>query len=174
MKVHVMILFRSIIFAVLATITWIEGARALDPLAIDILTFRLGMSPQEVERGLIRQGIQPVDWVRRHVACPNRPDAACLSSLTVPTQDGTLEIGFSLAARVERIDYTLRATGPGEPAMIRASVLNRFGPPSGKHDLTWCLEATASGDCPAGQPVLRFRSGPGLVSFLSLTAAVVP
>ena len=156
--------------AILGLFLGAGSARALDTSGADILNLRLGMAPREVEDILSAQAIDAKRWERHTRPCLIAPASSCLSELIAPTRDGRLAIGFSPAAwTVQRIDYTFKASGAGEPEMIRASVMRRYGDPSDVTDTVWCARISAVGTCPPDRPNLRFRHGSGVTVILSLS-----
>ncbi len=162
--------FRLSLYVAAAFLLCASPASALDVRETDILNLRLGMRLEEVEMVLRVQGIDAHRWERHTQPCPIAPASSCLTALLAPTRDGRLAIGFSAASgAVRRIDYVFKANGPGEPDMIRASVMRRFGDPSDVTDTIWCLRISAKGTCPTDQPHLRFQPGPGVTLILSLS-----
>ncbi|MEI7712401.1 MAG: hypothetical protein WCI94_13265 [Rhodospirillales bacterium] len=159
--------FRLPLYAALTVFLTVGSARALELGGVDILNLRLGMAAAEVEAVLLSQAIDPKRWDRQTMPCPS---GTCLKELVTPTRDGRLAIGFTtIGGTVRRIDYTFRANGSGEPEMIRASVLRRFGDPSDVTDTVWCGRISAVGTCPADRPNLRLRRGAGVTMVLSLS-----
>jgi hypothetical protein len=153
-------------------------SEAFDAGSVDILTLRLGQSEDEVVARLADQGIGEARMQRQRHACPRNPAVICLAAIQARTRDGMLTITFGDATTgtasdvvfVHRIEYRLSGKGAGEPDMIRASVLNRFGEPSWRQPLAWCGRAARATGCPADQPRLTFEAGPGVSSLLTLTA----
>ena len=159
--------FRRLLYAALALCLTVGSARALELGGVDILNLRLGMAAAEVEAALLSQAIDPKRWDRHTVPCPS---GTCLTELVAPTRDGRLAIGFATTGgTVRRIDYTFRANGTGEPEMIRASVLRRFGDPSDVTDTVWCGRISPVGTCPPDRPNLRLRHGAGVTMVVSLS-----
>ncbi|MDR3537032.1 MAG: hypothetical protein P4L71_11085 [Acetobacteraceae bacterium] len=143
----------------------IRPATAFDPHQVDVLTLRLGMTEAQATERLLAQGIpiQAIDG-QRH-PCPDSPRGTCLTTVTAPTKDGRLVLHFrpdghgTASHTVDSIIYTLRFHSFGEPAMIRTSVLGRYGPPNVLDPLTWCAQVGRNGTCPADQPRLTFQPG---------------
>lgn len=159
-----------LLFVLLFALPAAGASHAFDPDNTDILNLRLGMPLQTVEAILTGQGIPPQRWERRTHPCPKDTAATCLTEVLAPTRDGKLAIGFSpTTGSVRRIDYTFKANGAGEPDMIRASVMHRFGDPSDVTDTVWCPRISAKGTCPADRPTLRLRHGAGVTLVLSLS-----
>ena len=157
------------IFAALTLALWGAAAAALDPREADILGLRLGMAVLEVESRLQAQGSSEARWISKQQPCDSNRSGLCLTALTAPTKDGLLDIAFSPAETIVRIDYTLRSMGMGEPAIIRSAVLSQFGPPSDATELAWCLRPNAAGACSLDRPSLRLLPGPGVTSVLRLS-----
>src|SRR4051794_12011660 len=177
-KVRDMVHFSRWLLAVGLLLLLAGRSEAFDAGSIDILTLRLGQSEDEVVARLADQGIGEARMQRQRHACPHDPAASCLTAIQARTRDGMLTISFGNPASrtasedvsVHRIEYRLSGKGAGEPDMIRASVLNRFGEPSWRQPLAWCGRAARATGCPADQPRLTFEAGPGVSSLLPLTA----
>ncbi|HEY1934366.1 MAG TPA: hypothetical protein VGG99_20345, partial [Acetobacteraceae bacterium] len=113
----------------------VSSAVAFDPLKTDILHLRLGMTEADVVAILARQGIAGAGLQREVRACARHSPALCVALIQARTGDGRLTISFGSAnvetgqPAVVAIHYWLDGRQPGEPAMIRTSVLDRFGPP---------------------------------------------
>ena len=152
-------------------------ATALDPRDVDILGLRLGMSRSDLLSRLAAQGIARSLVQQTQVTCDGSPAATCVDRLTAPTRDGELVVRFDIRAGTGRdtvwsIAYTLAGRGAGEPAMIRAAVMDRFGPPVSRNPALWC-RAVASACRQPDQPQLIFQEGPGTRSTLTLVDPVV-
>lgn len=170
--------FRSSLLALGLIATSAFRSLALDPCGIDILTLRLGMTEQDVRAHLTSQGISGALVRTEHHPCP-RGGGRCLNTIVARTKDGWLTIRFGAAVpgggeTIASIAYRFDELGPGEPAMIAASVINRFGPPVAAHPMVWCHHATQGGSCRDDQPRLVFESGPGINSTLTLVNADAP
>jgi len=154
---------------------WAGFAAALDPRDVDILGLRLGMTREDVVAQLAAQGIDRRMTREERHACPGDPAAGCIDRLTAQTRDGTLLIHFAIAsaaapATVWSIAYTLTGRLPGEPAIIRNAVLDRFGPPAGGRDpVIWCAHVSGSDCSPPDQPQITFHQGPSTASTLTLS-----
>lgn len=148
------------------------SAAALDPASIDILGFRLGMTRADVRAALTAQGSQDRMQEERS-PCPDAPTRACVSAVLVHTRDGLLTVRFDAGStgRVRAIIYTLNGRGPGEPAIIRAAVADRFGRPDSLHPMAWCRQPMRAPSCPADQPRLSFEPQPDGTSVLTLSSA---
>ena len=173
-----MIMFRSIALALGLIATSAFHSLALDPCGIDILMLRLGMTEQDVRARLTSQGISGALVRTEHHPCP-RGGGPCVDAIVARTKDGWLTIRFGGAAAggaetIGSITYRFDEHGPGEPAMIAASVINRFGPPVAAHPMVWCHHAPQGGSCREDRPRLVFQSGPGINSTLILTTADAP
>jgi hypothetical protein len=159
----------------LALVSWPLGpAAAFDPRETDILGLRLGMNPQDVLHNLAAQGADPSRIDQEVGACTANARGRCILAVTAPTPDGTLLIRFAARAgpgseAVWSIAYTLAGRGAGEPDMIRAAVLNRFGPPVSADPLLWCGIVDRHGCNPPDQPQLTFVDGPKSSSTLTLS-----
>ena len=161
---------RIVLYAALTLFQGAGSVGALEPSGVDILNLRLGMGVREVEAVLLSQAIDPKRWDRHTKPCPSAATGICLMEIVAPTRDGRLAIGFAATdGTVRRVDYTFRANGAGEPEMIRASVLRRFGDPSDVTDTVWCGRISAVGTCPADRPTLRLGHGSGVTMVLSLS-----
>lgn len=147
-----------------------RGATAFDLRGVDILSFQLGMHLRDVETMLQTQGVGPERWKSRGEPCADNVKAECVAELTAPTRDGWLTFIFTAGGGgVRRIDYRFKAKGAGEVAMIRASVVLRFGDPSDIVGTGWCPRLSLAGTCPTDRPHLRLRSDPGKAPTLTLT-----
>ncbi len=166
--------------AVMLMVAATAAADAADPASVDILGLRLGMAEPQVAAVLLHQGVAPGRMTRQTGPCDNNRTCA---TITARTRDGELAIRLAPdagdpeasraatmlpaatrpetalgdpALKVARISYTLRGTGPGEPTMIRASILERFGPPDQSSPMAWCQPVGMDGRCEADQPSLAF------------------
>lgn len=147
-----------------------------DARKANILTLRLGMTEAEVMGALVAQGVVASRVEREHQPCPQMPEAGCLVRLKARTRDGWLTVSFAPprpndpVERVGIIAYALDGRGPNEPALIRESVINHFGPPTVWKPMTWCQRPDAGGGCPAGRPRMTFGAGAGTSVILTLSA----
>jgi hypothetical protein len=158
----------SLLIALSLLLPVVGSALAFEPHDIEILTLRLAMPAAEVASRLRAQGSAESQWTRVQRPCPGQPAGDCLAMLSAPTKDGWLEIAFSTRQTVLRIGYTLRATGAGEPAIIRTSVLDRFGPPTDAAGMAWCRRPNERGTCPTDEPILHLTQGAGVAMVLTL------
>ena len=143
-------------------------AWALDPTIVDILRLRLGMTAPAVLAHLAEQGIVDRHVQRKDGICTAEPRRRCSASIVATTKDGILTIDFAEATdTAATIQYQFTGRGVGEPAMIRESTLNRFGPPDAPASTSWCAR-TAAGACPKDRAYLSLRPGPGVSSVLVL------
>ena len=163
--------------APLVLLSLARPAAGFDPRQVDVLTLRLGMTETEATERLLAQGVRAEAIGRQRVPCPEAPGRTCLTTLTAPTRDGVLVLHFrpdgraAASLRADLLVYTLHVRSSGEPAMVRASVLARYGVPSVMEPLTWCAQVAEDGRCPADQPRLTLRPGtvPTIAGTLSLT-----
>lgn len=146
----------AIAVTVLATTT----GHAANPDAIDILGLRLGMAEPQVDNVLRRQ-VLASRITRKPGPCQDK--RGCDVTIMASTLDGTLTIRLTAdesdpraGLMVAQIAYTLNGKAMGEDAMIRSSILERFGPPTQAVPMAWCKSVTASGTCRPDQPSLHF------------------
>ena len=145
----------------------------LDPRQVDFLGLRLGMRLPSVVAVVSAQGFGGQRLQQDDAPCPTDPSARCVTLLTSATKDGVLRIRFVAPAgpgseTAWSIAYTLAGRGVGEPDVIRATVLNRFGPPSGHDPLVWCAGTGSAGCNGADQPRLTYQEGPDTSSTVTL------
>jgi hypothetical protein len=161
-----------LVFAFLA-FPW--PALAFDPMSVDILTFRLGMTEAAVMQHLHAQGIDGPNIGRLDNVCA--PADACPPIVFGRTRDGVLTFAFTRDAADQfvtgRIVYRLPARRAGEPAAIQGATLDRYGPPNGAKPLSWCWIPDAD-RCPADRPRLSLERGPGTMHVLVLSDGVTP
>jgi hypothetical protein len=115
---------------------------AFDAAEADIIGLHLGMSDTEVMAALRVQG-----YAVTH-------DHGALLARTL---DGQLAVDIGPNHAANEIRYTLRGYGMGEGEKIRASVLDRFGPPNQSKPMGWCRVPRGDGTCPVGAPSLTFH-----------------
>lgn len=156
----------------LLLLSCVTAVAALDPRGIDILGLRLGMTRQDLMDHLAAQGGRGVH--EESAPCATDPAATCVQALTASVPDGKLLIRFVVRAgpgseTVWSIAYTLAGRGAGEPDMIRAAVLDHFGPPTSSNPTVWCRSGGTSGCNPPDQPQLAYSEGPGTSSTLTLS-----
>jgi hypothetical protein len=162
----------SLLIVVLTAIP--RMALGFDPMAVDILTFRLGMDEEAVLEHLREQGIDGVKIDRWNDVCGGRI-ISCSTAVTGRTPDGALAFIFTPGPTeqvVGRITYRLPAHRAGEPAAIHRSALDRYGPPNGTQPTSWCWTPDHRRRCSAGQPRLSFEHGPGTMIILTLSDGV--
>jgi len=160
--------------ALLLLLSCVTAAAALDPRGVDILGLRLGMTMQDLMDHLAVQGAKGGRVQEESGPCATDPAASCVRALTATVPDGKLLIRFVVHAgpgseTVWSIAYTLAGRGAGEPDMIRAAVLDHFGPPTSSNPVVWCERGGASGCNPPDQPQLLYSEGPGTSSTLTLS-----
>jgi hypothetical protein len=158
--------------AVAATLALSRPAFGFDPMIIDILTFRLGMTEPDILSHLHAQGVDESDIRRLHGTCIDRA-TECFPLLVGRMKDGVLAFAFLRNPTDEvvagRITYRFPARGAGEPAAIRLSVLDRYGTPNGVSPTSWCLAPDPSRHCLAAHPRLSVENGPGTMVILTLS-----
>ena len=120
----------------------VTPGKALDATGTDIIGLRLGMPERQIVAVLQHQGFAVA---RDHGA------------LTARTRDGQLTIDLAANGAVRQIRYVFTGHGAGEPQTIRASMLDRFGPPDQAIPMAWCQAARPNGTCPASRASLTFR-----------------
>jgi hypothetical protein len=151
-------------------------ALALEPMTVDILTFRLGMTEAAVVQHLHEQGIDGPDIGRLDDICA--PGDSCAPVLIGRTRDGALTFAFTRDAAdrfvTGQIVYRLPARRTGEPAAIQSATFDRYGPPNGVKPMSWCRTPDTDRRCPADRPRLSLERGPGTMLVLTLGDGVTP
>jgi hypothetical protein len=155
---------RRAVFSALAVALNIQAVtegQAANQGSFDILGLRLGMAEPQVDAILSRQGVSASRMVRTVSPCRDRQ--GCNVTIAARTMDGALTIRLIAneadpqpVPEVTQVAYILNDVAVGAVAMIRSSVLDRFGPPSQPKPMTWCASLTASGLCRPDRPSLRF------------------
>lgn len=145
------------IMAVL-TVAAAPASHAANPEAFDILGLRLGMAEPRVDAVLLQQGVPSSRISRSGGGCEDQ--RRCSVTITAPTRDGALTVrligsGPAPVFEVTQIAYSFKGIAPGEPAMIRTSLLQRFGPPDQAMPMMWCRRVW-NGRCQADQASLGF------------------
>ena len=163
-------------FPILAFLAFPWAALAFEPMTVDILTFRLGMTEAAVMQHLRAQGIDGPDIGRLDVICT--AGDICAPVLIGRTRDGALTFAFTRDATDQfvagRIVYRLPARRAGEPAAIQGATLDRYGPPNGVRPMSWCRTPDTDRRCPADRPRLSLERGPGTMLILILGDGVTP
>ena len=147
-------------------------AWGFDPRAVDIVSYRLGMTHERVLGLLKSQGYNDPPPRLRDTDCIDAPGTRCVTMIEARTKDGTLLIHFTpptRAAAVTEIAYTLDARRPGEPEAVEQAVLDRYGTPTSANPMTWCDRPPGGGPCAPHEPRLSFRHGVGVARILTLT-----
>jgi hypothetical protein len=119
------------------------SGHAFDATQADIIGLRLGMTDTDVTAAMQRQGFA-VTYDR--------------SAIAARTKDGRLTVDFTDDRVVRQIRYTLDAKGAAATESIRASVLDRFGPPDQAQPMGWCRTPGRDGMCPQTAAALTFQA----------------
>lgn len=82
----------------------------------------------------------PSDQATAELRKQGYPVAATASQITARTRDGML-IATIDGTVVREIRYSFTARRPGEPETIRASIVDRLGPPNATSPMIWCQSA---------------------------------
>ena len=130
---------------------------AFDPSGVDIIGLRLGMPEAQIVLTMRQQGFA--------VAHDH-------GALIATTRDGRLTVDLTDDRTAARILYVFAGRGNGEPDKIRASVIDRFGPPAQAKPMRWCEKVGSDGLCPDTAASLMFA--PESLSLLLRAGVTLP
>jgi hypothetical protein len=125
----------------IAAILAAAPARGFDANGTDILGLRLGMEEPEIIARLKSQGYFA---------------SGTSDAIMADTKDGQLQVMLTAGRGATEIRYAFTGHRMNEPAVLRESVMLRFGDPNQAKPPAWCRAVGSDGRCPADQASLTF------------------